>query len=234
MSQIIVLKTAAVLFEPVLLGEDISLRQLWELLTWKRPAEFPSNSCFPMNFFYLSSSSEWCITAGCAGIQRNGLFVFPRIFEQAGSPVRRCTNSVGGPSTSWLNDTAEVLFLLDFWTQVILQFFIRKLMAARLQDYCFFKPTAWLHPSAHGDPSTEKCLVTVSVTQAWSTALLFCCVQLCTASYSQLYPIPVFFSFFICNFVLSTFWCNKTNFLHVRLIKVSLSRTSVGVITQKK
>lgn len=143
MSQIIVLKTAAVLFEPVLLGEDISLRQLWELLTWKRPAEFPSNSCFPMNFFYLSSSSEWCITAGCAGIQRNGLFVFPRIFEQAGSPVRRCTNSVGGPSTSWLNDTAEVLFLLDFWTQVILQFFIRKLMAARLQDYCFFKPTAW-------------------------------------------------------------------------------------------
>lgn len=114
---------------------------LWELLTWKRPAEFPTISCFPMNFvsfWALSSSSEWCITAGCAAIQRNGLFVFPRIFEQAGSPVRRCTNSVGGPSTSWLDDTAAVLFLLVYWTQVILQFFIRKLMEARLQDYCVF------------------------------------------------------------------------------------------------
>lgn len=177
--------------------EDISLRQLWELLTWKRPAEFPSNSCFSMNLFYLSSSSEWCMTAGCAGIQRNGLFVFPRIFEQAGSPVRRCTNSVGGPSTSWLDDTAAVLFLLVFWTQVILQFFIRKLMAARLQDYCFFKPTAWLRPSAHGDPSTEKCLVTVSVTQAWSTALLFCCVQLCTAVYSILFSVISYSSVFL-------------------------------------
>lgn len=198
MSQIIVLKKQLQFCLNLFCwDEDISLRQLWELLTWKRPAEFPSNSCFSMNLFYLSSSSEWCMTAGCAGIQRNGLFVFPRIFEQAGSPVRRCTNSVGGPSTSWLDDTAAVLFLLVFWTQVILQFFIRKLMAARLQDYCFFKPTAWLRPSAHGDPSTEKCLVTVSVTQAWSTALLFCCVQLCTAVYSILFSVISYSSVFL-------------------------------------
>lgn len=198
MSQIIVLKKQLQFCLNLFCwDEDISLRQLWELLTWKRPAEFPSNSCFSMNLFYLSSSSEWCMTAGCAGIQRNGLFVFPRIFEQAGSPVRRCTNSVGGPSTSWLDDTAAVLFLLVFWTQVILQFFIRKLMAARLQDYCFFKPTAWLRPSAHGDPSTEKCLVTVSVTQAWSTALLFCCVQLCTAVHSILFSVISYSSVFL-------------------------------------
>lgn len=151
----------------------------------------------PWIYFISVVPSEWCITAGCAGIQRNGLFVFPRIFEQAGSPVRRCTNSVGCPSTSWLDDTAAVLFLLVFWTQVILQFFIRKLMAARLQDYCFFKPTAWLRPSAHGDPSTEKCLVTVSVTQAWSTALLFCCVQLCTAVYSILFSVISYSSVFL-------------------------------------
>lgn len=60
MSQIIVLKKQLQFCLNLFCwDEDISLRQLWELLTWKRPAEFPSNSCFPMNFFYLLLFWTW-------------------------------------------------------------------------------------------------------------------------------------------------------------------------------